>query len=136
VFTTDQGTEVEFARVFVDGLKVGNSSQTTAFIGAHVKRIRDVYFGFRFNYFGDLYERFDPAERITGYRPVRKLPDYHILDIYGGYYFPMGEMRARVGFNVHNLLNDNFIRRSDELFGVQEAYGFPINFNVNLTVYF
>lgn len=136
VFTNDQGTEVEFARVYVNGLKVGNSAQTTGFVGAHVRRIRDVYFGFRFNYFGNLYEGFDPAERITGYRQVRKLPDYRMLDIYGGYYFPVNDFRGRVGFNVHNLLNDQFIRRSDELFGVQEAYGFPINYNVNFTIYF
>lgn len=136
VFTNDQGTEIEFARVYVKGLRVGNSAQTTSFLGAHVRRFRDVYFGFRFNYFANLYEGFDPAERITGYRQVRKLPDYHMLDIYGGYYFPVNSFRSRIGFNVHNLLNDEFIRRSDELFGVQEAYGFPINFNVNLTVYF
>jgi hypothetical protein len=136
VFTNDQGTEVEFARVYVKDLKVGNSAQTTGFVGAHVRRFRDVYFGFRFNYFGNLYEGFDPSERITGYRQVRKLPDYHMLDIYGGYYFPVNDFRGRVGFNVHNLLDDQFIRRSDELFGVQEAYGFPINYNINFTIYF
>lgn len=136
VFTNDQGSEVEFARVYVKGLKVGNSAQTTGFIGAHVRRFRDLYFGFRFNYFANLYEGFDPAERITGYRQVRRLPDYHMLDIYGGYYFPVNDFRARVGFNLHNVLNGEFIRRSDELFGVQEAYGFPLNYNVNLTVYF
>lgn len=136
VFTTDQGTQAEFARVYVKDLKVGNSAQTTAFLGAHYRRIKDTYFGFRANYFADLYEGFDPAERITGYRQVRKLPDYFMLDIYGGYYFPMEEFRGRLGFNVHNLLNDTFIRRSDELFGVQEAYGFPINYSINFTVYF
>ena len=136
VFTTDQGTEAEFARVYVKDLRVGNSAQTTAFLGAHYRRIKDTYFGFRCNYFADLYEGFDPAERITGYRPVRRLPDYFMVDIYGGYYFPMEDFRARLGFNVHNLLNDDFIRRSDELFGVQEAYGFPINYSINLTVYF
>jgi iron complex outermembrane receptor protein len=118
------------------GLKVGNSAQTTAFIGMHYKRIRDVYFGFRLNYFGDLYESFDPAQRTGEFQQVRKLPDYFILDIYGGYFFNIGDMRSRAGFNVHNLLNDRFIRRSDEGFGGQEAYGFPINFNVSMTVYF
>lgn len=133
---TVSDTEVEYARVYTKGLRVGNSAQTTAYIGMHYKRIRDAYFGFRLNYFGDLYESFDPAERISGFRQVRKLPDYFILDIYGGYYFNIGDMRSRAGFNVHNLLDDRFIRRSDEAFGVQEAYGFPITFNVNLTLYF
>jgi hypothetical protein len=133
---TVSDTEIEYARVYTNGLKVGNSAQTTGYIGVHYKRLRDTYFGFRFNYFADLYESFDPASRISGYRQVRELPSYYILDIYGGYFFKVGDMRSRAGFNVHNLLNDNFIRRSDEAFGVQEAYGFPINFNVTLTLYF
>lgn len=124
-----------YATVYTDGLKVGNSAQTTGYIGVHYKRLRDTYFGFRFNYFADLYESFDPATRLE-YRPVRELPNYYILDIYGGYFFNVGDMRSRAGFNVHNLLNDNFIRRSDEAFGGQEAYGFPINFNVTMTLYF
>jgi iron complex outermembrane receptor protein len=123
--------------VYTKGLKVGNTAQTTAFIGVHYKRIKDTYFGVRVNYFGDLYESFEPADRIQpGFKQVRKLPDYFIVDVYGGYYFDMGDLRSRLGFNIHNLLNDTFIRRSDEAFGVQEAYGFPINFSISATVYF
>lgn len=133
----DQGTETITQSVNVKDLQVGNSAQTTGFIGVHYKMSRDAYFGFRYNYFDRLYESFDPAERTsTNIKPVRKLPAYGILDIYAGYYFNVGEFRARAGVNVHNLLNDTFIRRSDERFGVQEAYGFPINFNGNLTIYF
>ena len=123
--------------VYTKGLEVGNTAQTTAFIGVHYKRIKDTYFGVRVNYFGDLYESFEPADRIQpGFKQVRKLPDYYIVDVYGGYYFDMGDLRSRLGFNIHNLLNDTFIRRSDEAFGVQEAYGFPINFSISATVYF
>ncbi|MFN4947461.1 MAG: TonB-dependent receptor domain-containing protein, partial [Chryseotalea sp.] len=137
ISTDDQGTEVVVQSVNVKNLKVGNSAQTTAFIGMHFKRSRNSYFGFRYNYFADLYESFDPAQRTSEViKPVRKLPDYGILDIYAGYYFNFGEFRSRVSANVHNVLNDTFIRRSDEQFGVQEAYGFPINFNANFTVYF
>ncbi|HET9053090.1 MAG TPA: hypothetical protein VFM90_02885, partial [Cyclobacteriaceae bacterium] len=118
------------------GLKVGNSAQTTGYLGMHYKGMKDAYVGVRFNYFADLYEMFDPAERVQGYKPVRKLPDYHILDVYAGYYFSVGDMRARVAANVHNILNDRFIRRSDERFDVQEAYGFPINYNASFTLYF
>lgn len=136
VFTNEQGAELKSLVIYTKGLRVGNSAQTTAFLGAHYKKLRNAYFGFRLNYFTDLYELFDPAERITGYKDVRKLPDYYILDVYGGYYFNVGELRARAAANVHNLLNDNFIRRSDERFGGQESYGFPLNFNATLTVYF
>jgi iron complex outermembrane recepter protein len=137
ISTDDQGTEVVTQSVFVRDLKVGNSAQTTAFVGVHYKRLRDTYFGFRLNYFANLFESFDPAERTTEIiKPVRELPDYYVLDFYGGYYFSISDMRARAGFNVHNALNDEFIRRSDERFGVQEAYGFPLNYSGTLTLYF
>lgn len=127
----------EVDQVYVKGLKVGNTAQTTGYIGVHTKVIKDTYLGLRFNYFADLYESFDPAERIQeGFKQVRELPDYYMLDIYGGYYFNISEIRSRFGFNIHNVLNDTFIRRSDEAFGIQEIYGFPINFNLNFTVYF
>lgn len=129
--------EVQEQGVYTKGLKVGNTAQTTAFLGVHYKRIKDTYVGIRVNYFGDLYESFEPADRIQpGFKQVRKLPDYFIVDIYGGYYFDISDIRSRLGFNIHNLLNDTFIRRSDEAFGVQEAYGFPINFSISATVYF
>jgi iron complex outermembrane recepter protein len=129
--------EMQEYGVYTKGLKVGNTAQTTAFIGVHYKLVKDAYIGVRANYFGDLYESFEPADRIQpGFKQVRKLPDYYIIDVYGGYYFDMGELRSRLGFNIHNLLNDTFIRRSDEAFGVQEAYGFPINFSISATVYF
>lgn len=138
VYYNDQLDETGGFGVYTEGLKVGNTAQTTAFIGVHSKIFKDTYVGARFNYFGDLYESFDPAERTQpGFKQVRKLPAYHILDIYGGYYFGLvNDLRARAGFNIHNVLNDNFIRRSDEAFGVQEMYGFPINFNLTFTVYF
>lgn len=137
VFNEDDGTEVTYARVYTKDLKVGNTAQTTVFMGVHYKQIKDTYIGLRANYYADLYESFEPAERIQpGFKQVRKLPDYFMVDLYGGYYFDVADLRTRAGFNIHNLLNDRFIRRSDEAFGVQEMYGFPINFTASLTVYF
>jgi outer membrane receptor protein involved in Fe transport len=136
VVTDNQGSVIGNVNVYTKGLKVGNAPQTTAFIGGHYKGIKDLYVGFRFNYFGDLYELYDPATRTSEGGQVRQLPDYTMLDVYGGYYFGFGGMRARAAFNIHNLLNQRFIRRSDEAFGVQELYGFPINFNASLTLYF
>jgi iron complex outermembrane receptor protein len=135
--STNEDGIISEQNIFTEGLRVGNSAQTVGFIGAHYKRIRDAYVGFRFNYFGDLYEQFDPAERTEGFVPVRKLPDYYLLDVYGGYYFDIADLRSRISVNVHNVLNDNFIRRSIEFNGSQqEMYGFPINFNASFTVYF
>jgi iron complex outermembrane recepter protein len=123
--------------IYSKGVKVGNAAQTVGFIGAHYKKIKDIYLGVRFNYFGNLYEQFDQALRNEKFIQTRKLPDYYILDVYAGYFFKMGDLRSRVSANVHNLLNDTFIRRSLEFNGYsQEVYGFPINFTGTFTIYF
>jgi hypothetical protein len=133
----NNGGEIVEQRLYTNGVRVGNSAQTVGFIGMHYKRIRNIYFGFRYNYFGDIYEQFDPAERNEGFIQARKLPNYHNLDIYAGHYFDVGEFRARIGVNVHNVLDDRYIRRSQEFNGYQqEMYGFPINYNGTFTLYF
>jgi iron complex outermembrane recepter protein len=135
VLTDDFGTEVDI-KVYSEGLEVGDAAQTTAFIGAHYNGLRDLYFGARYNFFGRLFETFDPIDKDTELKAnVRQLPDYSILDIYGGYYFKIGDLRSRIGFNVHNLLDKKFIRRSNERFR-GEDYGFGINYNANLTIFF
>jgi iron complex outermembrane recepter protein len=139
----DQGTLVTTQVVNLTNLKVGNSAQTTAFVGMHYKRLRDAYFGFRVNYFKNLYNDFDPSLRAVDpengnpdqVKPVREFPAYYMVDIYAGYYFKISDMRARAAVNVHNLLNDTFIRRSDEQFD-QQFYGYPLNFNSTISIYF
>ncbi len=134
--TDDLGNDAGTIRVFAKGLPVGNAAQTTAYIGGHYKGFRNAYIGVRFNYFGRLFEQYDPAA-ITSESAahVRRLPNYNLTDIYGGYYFSVGELRSRAGVNVHNVFNQRFIRRSDARFA-GEDYGFAINFNASLTVYF
>ena len=135
--TNSSGTPIGNVAVYTKGLKVGNTAQTTAYFGARYKGLDNLYFGFRFNYYGNLYEDYDPSTRSAeGKAQVRKLPDYSVVDIYAGYNFTMGGLRSRASGTVHNLLNQTYIRRSDEAFGVQELYGLPINFSASLSVQF
>jgi len=136
VVTNSQGTTIGTLNIYTKGLKVGNTAQTTAYIGARYKGLDNLYFGFRFNYYANLYEEYDPATRTNEGAQVRKLPDYSMLDIYGGYNFMMAGLRSRASGTVHNLLNQRYIRRSDEAFGVQQIYGLPINFSASLSVQF
>jgi iron complex outermembrane recepter protein len=134
------GTEVK-GNVNVDEVKVGNSAQTSAFVGLNYRRIKDLYFGIRMNYFNDLYEAYDPSLRFVQGETVRpsvqarQLPEYFRLDVNAGYSFEINGMRARANANVHNLLNGKYIRRSDEQFN-QQFYEFPMYFNGTLTLYF
>ena len=134
--TDDLGNDAGTIKVFAKNLPVGNAAQTTAYIGGHYKGFRNAYIGFRFNYFGRLYEQYDPSAITSeSAAQVRQLPDYNLTDVYAGYYFNVGSLRSRASLNVHNIFNQRFIRRSDARFA-GEDYGFAINFNANFTVYF
>lgn len=143
VIVTDNDSQViETFSLDADGTPVGNSAQTAGFIGLHYKGIRNFYIGTRINYFDRIYEAYDPIEisndpeRTIG-NSIRKLPSYNIVDIYAGYYFNVGEMRARLGGNVHNVRDQRFIRRVIPVAGNRvEQYGYGINYNANFTLYF
>ncbi len=138
----DRGENLGTALVASEGLPVGNTAQTTAFLGAHYSGIKNLYMGFRLNFFDRVYEEYDPADyQISNEAeadflpPVRELQAYYILDMYAGYYFNFGENRARISANVHNVTDELYIRRANQRFG-GENYGYGINYNIGLAVYF
>lgn len=132
----EQGNNLGTALVYAEGLPVGNAAQTTAFIGAHYKALKDIYMGFRFNFFDRLYEEYDPSAYQAENQPApRQLDAYTLLDVYAGYYFRVGEQRARISANVHNVLDQYYIRRSNQRFN-GDNYGFGINFNIGVALYF
>lgn len=145
VILTDSDNQVigDF-RTQADGLPIGNAAQTAGFVGLHFRGIKDVYMGIRANYFGDLYEAYDPIEVNTSGNPdqnigtnIRKLPNYGIIDIYAGHYFKVGKMRAQIGGNVHNVLDQRYIRRVIPSAGDRiEQYGYGINYNGKFTLFF
>ncbi|QCK16044.1 TonB-dependent receptor [Mangrovivirga cuniculi] len=135
VLTDEEGNSDE-VNMLIGGLPVGNSAQTTGYLGLHYKGIKDFYIGTRINYFGNLYEEYDPTVAIGNENvEVRQLDDYKIIDLYAGYYFNINGFRARVSGNIHNLLDELYIRRSDQRFN-GEDYGFGITYNAGLNIYF
>ncbi|MCX2745762.1 TonB-dependent receptor [Mangrovivirga sp. M17] len=135
VLTDEEGNSDE-VNMLIGGLPVGNSAQTTGFIGLHYKGIKDFYIGTRINYFADLYEEYDPTVAIGNENvEVRKLDNYKIVDVYAGYYFEINGLKARVNGNVNNLFDELYIRRSDQRYN-GEDYGFGITYNAGLNIYF
>ncbi|NMM50589.1 TonB-dependent receptor [Marinigracilibium pacificum] len=133
--TDEEGNSSE-VKMYTGGLPVGNSAQTTSFIGLHYKGIKNFYIGTRLNYFGKLYEEYDPTIAIGNESiEVRKLDNYKIIDLYAGYYFEINGLRARVSGNINNLLDERYIRRSNQRF-IGEDYGFGITYNAGLNIYF
>ncbi len=127
-------TTLDTINVFAKDLPIGDVAQTTVFLGAHYK-LKDGYVGARFNFFDDLYESFNPEEIDTEIKrnSLVPLPSYKMVDIYAGYYFKIGENDAKISANVHNLLDEIFVRRQN-VFGPQ--VGFRRNYNVSISMTF
>jgi outer membrane cobalamin receptor len=135
----DNGQILAKSSFYADGLPIGNTAQTTAFIGIHYKGIKDTYVGGRLMYFDRLYVAYTPGERKspTQEKP-KQMPSYSQVALYGGHYFKLGgDIRARVSFNINNLFNTRAASFASVFQGeTQYGYIFGRTFNLNLAIDF
>ncbi len=135
----DNGQILAKSQFYADGLPIGNTAQTTAFIGLHYKGIKDTYIGGRLMYFDRLYVAYTPGDRKspTQEKP-KQLPSYSQVALYGGHYFKLGgEIRSRISFNINNLFNTQAASFASVFQGeTQYGYVFGRTFTLNLAVEF
>jgi len=101
-----------FVDLFIGGLKVGNSAQTTTALGIDYELFDGFKFGMDWNFYGNLYADFDPLRRgdveEKGIDPW-KMKDYHLFDFNAKYSFKIGKVDASLFGNVNNLFNSEYI---------------------------
>ncbi|MBL0766879.1 TonB-dependent receptor [Marivirga atlantica] len=97
--------------LYISGLKVGNSAQTTASLGASYQ-FQNLKIGALANYYTDNYADYDPNDRTTeaniGVQPWQ-IPDYFNLDINANYSFKIGNQETIIYGNVNNVLDADYI---------------------------
>jgi len=97
--------------LYISGLKVGNSAQTTASLGVSYE-FQDLKIGALGNYYTDNYADYDPNDRTTeaniGVQPWQ-IPDYFNLDINANYSFKIGNQETIIYGNVNNVLDAEYI---------------------------
>lgn len=112
--------------IYIDGLKVGGSAQTTAALGFHYKGKGYWYAGGDVNYYGYMYADYNPEEKTDEeafFNQVKRLDgkdagDKFIeqypmtLDLYGGKSWKVKDVFIQLKFNVNNVLNNQFITDS------------------------
>ncbi|MEP4534315.1 MAG: TonB-dependent receptor [Cyclobacteriaceae bacterium] len=98
--------------LYISGLKVGNSAQTTAALGVNIEVLEGLKVGANLNYFGDNYADYDPndvTEESARASTLIEVPDYFNLDARANYAFTIGKLETMVYGNVNNLLDAEYI---------------------------
>ncbi|MCC4211770.1 TonB-dependent receptor [Leeuwenhoekiella parthenopeia] len=110
----DERELVETVDVIIDGLKVGNSAQTTFALGGSYDIIPSTTL--RANYFfaGDYYSDFDPSDRGSAGPQTWKMPDYGLLDLGLTHRFQFGGFATVLRANVFNVLDTEYISDSQD----------------------
>jgi len=108
----DNNNVIDRVNLFIGGLKVGNSAQTTTALGLDYEIIEDLKLGADWNFYGNIYADFDPLRRNDeadkGIDPW-KMKDYHLFDFNAKYSFKIGGVDAILLGNINNLFDSEYI---------------------------
>ncbi|WP_044203554.1 TonB-dependent receptor [Flammeovirga sp. OC4] len=110
VFDDNNNIE-EYINVYLKDIKVGNSAQTTAALGANYELIKGLRIGADFNFFGDNYADFDPTDRTDSEDRAQswRLEDYSVVDMNINYKFKLGKLDTSIFGNVDNIFDTTYI---------------------------
>jgi iron complex outermembrane receptor protein len=124
--------------LYLDGVKVGNSAQTSLGLLASYKIIRGLSVDLDYRYYSRLYARIDPGSFDTpDNQGSLQLPSFGLLD--GGISYKIylqNSRRLEFRFNANNMLNKQFISQSDTNIHPESGEAEWNGVNMNNRVYF
>ena len=114
---TNSDGSLRTADIFLKGIPVGRSAQTTSALGVNFDIDSETSLGFDMNYYDRYYSNFNLQSRSTAetlaVEPWR-VPSYILTDVIFRHGFKIGDLDASITGRVYNLFNEEFINRSDE----------------------
>lgn len=135
--------------LLLEDVKVGNSAQTQASLGASYRFLKDFSIGLDAKYEGNNYASFDinPNPGMTvDYHTPWKIPEVVLLDLNAQYRFKIAGLNATLTGNINNLLNQAYIADATDLnatsttpsdwTNVSVIYGFGRTYSVGIKVRF
>jgi outer membrane cobalamin receptor len=132
---------VNTVNLYISGLKVSDAAQTTAALGMDLEVMEKTHFTVDYNYFDNLYARYDPNDRGTPGPQAWKAPSYGTFDASIRYGFKLGEFDATVIGRMNNVFNTEYI--ADALDGAGSVsqtalvwFGYGRTFNVSAKIKF
>jgi len=124
--------------LYLDGVKVGNSAQTSFGLLTSYKIIRGLSVDLDYRYYSRLYARIDPGSFDTpDNQGSLQLPSFGLLD--GGISYKIylqNSRRLEFRFNANNILNKQFISQSDTNIHPESGEAEWNGVNMNNRVYF
>ena len=103
--------------IYLKGIPVGRSAQTTSALGVRLNISPKTSFTFDYNYYDRYYADFNLQSRNTeetlDTKPW-KVPSYFLSDIILKHDFEFGNFNARIVGRINNLLDESFINRADD----------------------
>ncbi|MCF6166919.1 TonB-dependent receptor [Lutibacter sp.] len=141
IFDEEQNL-VNTVNMYIDGLKVSDAAQTTAALGLDYKIMEKTHFTVDFNYFDDLYARYDPNDRGTPNAPQAwKAPAYTTFDMSLRYGFKIGDLDTTLIGRMNNVFDTQYIADATDGAGsvAQTAlvwFGFGRTFNISAKIRF
>ena len=99
------------ATLALDGVKVGDAAQFTAFIGADYNIVDNLSVDFGYRFAGNLYADFDATD--VGPDGALKLPSFGLADAGASYSIPFADKMLSFRLNVNNVFDTTYIAESD-----------------------
>ena len=110
VFDDQQNPIGEPIDIYLDGVKVGNSAQTTFALGADYAVLASTTVRASFNYAADYFADYNPTGRSSeGLPQTWEMPEYGLLDLGLTHRFNFGGFNAQINANVFNVLDTEYI---------------------------
>ena len=141
IFDENQ-VQVDKVDLYMAGLKVAGAAQTTAALGFDLELIDKTHFTMDFNYFADLYARFDPEDRGSEGGPQAwDLPDYSTFDMSLRHGFKIGDLDATLTARMNNVFDTQYLSVADDGSGsiaetAEVWYGYGRTFNISAKLKF
>lgn len=140
IFDEEQNL-VQTIDLFIAGLKVSDAAQTTAALGFDYELMPKTNFTVDFNYFADLYARYDPNSRGSVGPQAWKAPDYSTFDMSIRHGFKIGDLDATLIGRMNNVFNTEYIADATDGAGSVDStalvwYGYGRTFNISAKINF
>ncbi len=132
---------VDVVDLYIAGLKVSESAQSTAALGLDWEILEKTYFTVDYNYFGNLYAQYDPNDRGTPGPQAWEAPDYATFDAGLRYNFKIGSFDTTLLGIVNNVFNTEYIADARDGSGSTSDtalvwFGFGRTFSVSAKINF
>jgi len=95
----------------LDGVKVGDAAQFTAFLGVDYNILDNLSVDFGYRFADNLYAEFDPTD--IDENGALKLPSFGLADAGLSFGVPVGNSRLGFRLNVNNVFDTTYIAESD-----------------------